>query len=218
MIGVPVAVLSAVIFAVLIPVLKVPRKGWWPIAAALMLGAAGYAGQAHPDLPGAAKQLAEPDLARAAANLKLRQQLSDSEVQSNSWLTIADAMVRHGQYGDAAEMLRGAVADEPDNGEAWLALGNALVGHAEGAITPPAAYAFERAISAAPKAAGPPFFYGLALAQSGDLAKGRVQWATLLNRSPDDAPWRHDLIDRLAALDAYMAAHNGTTEAAMPTM
>jgi cytochrome c-type biogenesis protein CcmH len=124
---------------------------------------------------------------------------------ADKYLTPADALARHGQYADAAEILRGAVAEDPGNGEAWLAMANALVGHAEGQLSPAALLAFRRAEMASPNHPGPPFFLGLALAQSGQLEQGRAIWAELLARSPADAPWREELVARLADLDAFIA-------------
>ena len=84
-------------------------------------------------------------------------------------------------------------------------MGNALVGHAEGTISPAAIYAYGRAARAAPDSPGPPFFLGMAMIQSGQIAQGRQLWADLLARSPKEAPWRGDLEKRLAELDSFMA-------------
>ena len=200
-----VALLALAAFCALALLFKAPRGGWEAIGAALLLGIAGYAMQASPGLQGAPKQAAEAAAAQGATSLvEARKALSGKTAQASSWMMIADAMARHGQYGDAAEMLRSAIEKEPGNAEAWLAMGNALVGHAEGMITPASLYAFQRAAAAAPDDPGPPFFLGLALAQSGRLAEARGLWADLLARSPKDAPWRADLIDRLAKLDEFI--------------
>jgi cytochrome c-type biogenesis protein CcmH len=130
------------------------------------------------------------------------------------WLVIADAMARNGNFGGAAEVLRGAVSRDPDNGEAWLAMANALVAHAEGQLSPAALYAFGRAEAAAPDSPAPPLFLGLALAQSGRVAEGRQIWADLLARSPADAPWRADLAERLAQLDAFIAEREAARNSA----
>ena len=122
---------------------------------------------------------------------------------------IADALARHGQYADAAEVLRGAVERDPGNAEAWLAMGNALVGHAEGTISPAALYAYGEAARAAPDSPGPPFFTGLALIRSGRLTEGRAVWAGLLARTPANAPWQADLRQRLAELDRFLASQPG---------
>ncbi len=208
-----VILLGALAFAALAFLLKAPRSGWEAIGAALLLGIAGYALQGSPGQPGAPKV----SVVQASANansealVAARQQLRDSSAGgANNWLVIGDAMARNGQYGDAAGVLLGAVEQNPDDVEGWLALGNALVGHAEGALTPASLYAYQRAANAQPAHPGPPFFLGLALAQNGRLGEARVLWAELLARSPKDAAWRDDLVQRLARLDQFIAANGAS--------
>jgi cytochrome c-type biogenesis protein CcmH len=201
-----VVVLAALVLVATILVFKVPGGGREALAAALLLGLAGYALQGHPGLSGsptAPRESAQGD--EGAAAVETRRELSSENGSRNRWLIIADAMARNGNYGGAAEVLRGAVAKDPNDADAWLAMAVALVSHAEGQLSPAALYAFGRAEAAAPESPGPPLFLGLALAQSGRLAEGRKVWADLLARSPADAPWRADLIGRLAQLDAFIA-------------
>lgn len=200
--------LAALSFMGLAFVLKAPRGGWEAIGAALLLGIAGYALQGSPGQPGAPKVAAEMAKDNGTALVEARQQLRDGKSGgANSWLVIGDALARNGQYGDAAGVLLGAVRKHPDDPDGWLALGNALVGHTEGALTPAALYAYQRAATADPGHPGPPFFLGMALAQSGRLDEARTLWAELLARSPKDAPWRDDLAQRLARLDDFIAAN-----------
>jgi cytochrome c-type biogenesis protein CcmH len=84
-------------------------------------------------------------------------------------------------------------------------MANALVSHADQRLSPAAVVAFRRAQAAAPGNPGPPFFFGLALAQSGRLQEARATWADLLARSPADAPWRDDLKLRIEQLDQFVA-------------
>jgi hypothetical protein len=101
-------------------------------------------------------------------------------------------------------VLAKAAQENPDDADIEVALGNALVGHSEGLITPAAQYAFRRAAEIDPTHPGPPFFMGLAMAQSGRLADARALWADLLARAPADAPYRQDLAMRLMRLDQMM--------------
>ncbi|MFT4027984.1 MAG: tetratricopeptide repeat protein [Novosphingobium sp.] len=184
--------------------LEKPRSGRTAIAAALLVGLAGYAAQSHPSLPGsptAARETVKGDAAAVAT----RQSLSAAPPGSDKWIVIADAMARNGRYADAATVLRGSVKHDPNNAEAWLAMANALVSHADQRLSPAALLAFRRAEAAQPANPGPPFFLGLALAQSGRLEEGRTVWADLLARTPPDAPWRADLMLRLQELDAFIA-------------
>ena len=74
-----------------------------------------------------------------------RQSLFGGPHADNRWLVIADALARHGQFGEAAQVLKGAVDKEPHNAEAWLALGDALYGHAGGEMVAAAELAYDRA-------------------------------------------------------------------------
>ena len=198
--------LAAFCFAALVFVLKLPRATWEAAGAALLLGIAGYALQASPTLPGAPKPHAQPETEGGKGLVEARQALrSGPTPATNSWLTIADAMVRNGRNADGAAMLRGAVEANPKDSESWLAMAIALVAHAEGYLTPAALHAFQQASAADPAAAGPPFFLGLALAQNGRLEEGRTLWVNLLAAAPKDAPWREEVANRLKSLDNFIA-------------
>ena len=191
-----------------------PRTGWEAIAATLLLGIAGYGLQGSPGLAGAPKEAVEKISGDPRTMVAERKSLDgNSAAPGNNWVVVADAFARQGQYADAAGVLLGAVEKNPKDGDAWLALANALVGHAEGTLSPAALYAYRNAAQAAPEHPGPPFFLGLAMAQSGRFMEARGLWADLLERSPPDAPWRGDLQQRLARLDALIArqSQGGTT-------
>ena len=72
-------------------------------------------------------------------------------------------------------------------------------------MTPAARLAFARAAEISPNHPGPPFFFGLALAQAGQLDEAERVWRDLLDRSPADAPYRADLAQKLAQLEAMRA-------------
>ena len=197
--------LVAAVFGVLVWVLRAPRGGWEAILAALVIGLAGYALQGHPGMAGAPRKADETSNLSDAMLVQERARLAGKDATGNSWVVVADALSRHGQYADAATILRGAVDNEPGNGDAWLAMANALVGHANGSLSPAALYAYRHALAADPQAPGPPFFLGLAMARSGRFDEARELWVSLLARSPQDAPWRADLEERLARLDKIIA-------------
>jgi cytochrome c-type biogenesis protein CcmH/NrfG len=52
---------------------------------------------------------------------------------------------------------------------------------------------------------------GLAYAQAGQLDRAEQVWRDLLDRSPAGAPWRGELEQRLASLDAVRAQQGGPT-------
>ncbi len=209
MIWVFVLALALLSFVLAAFVLKAPRSGWEAIGAALFVGIAGYALQGSPGEPGSPTKAAEAPGQNGAALVAARQAMSGGQGQGQRLLIIADGLARQGQFGDAAGILRGAVAANPRDGDAWLGLANALVGHAGGTLSPAALMAFQRAADIAPESPGPPFFLGLALAQSGQLAEARRIWGELVARTPPGAPWRADLEQRLTALDAALARQAG---------
>ena len=65
----------------------------------------------------------------------------------------------------------------------------------------PAELAYKRAAQVAPGYPGPPFFYGLALARSGDRPGAVAVWQQILKTAPKDASWRPLVEQGVAALD-----------------
>jgi cytochrome c-type biogenesis protein CcmH len=166
-------------------------------AAALFLGASGYALQGRPGVPGAPAAAGEghdifpPTDARHA--------FYGHFTPAESWLRISEALARDGKSEDAVGVLQNAVKRYPGDPQLWVGLGNALVDHARG-LTPPAELAFQRAAQMAPGHPGALFFYGLALARSGDRQGAVAQWQRILMTAPKDAEWR-PLVERgVAAL------------------
>ena len=172
--------------------------------------------QGHPGTPGAPKAAVEDEKTADAELLRQRQAMGDKFGQGQSWLVVSDALSRAGQFRAAADLLGQAVKRNPNDADLWVALGNALTGHSDGTITPAAEFAFRRAAAINPDHPGPPFFMGMALAQSGRLKDARDVWAALLARAPADAPWRPDLTQRLARLDQLIAMTSGAPGSAPP--
>lgn len=217
MIWVLVIGLALVVLALLLFVLKVPKGTREAVASALLLGIAGYVTQGSPSLAGAPKDATESVSADPAALVEGRSKVTNSGIPTNNrWVVIADGLARNGRYADAAEVLRGAVADDPKNADAWLALANSLVAHADNVLTPPALYAYNRAIDAEPDAPGARFFLGLAYAREGKLAEARALWAEVVKTAPADAPWRMMLGEQLMRLDAAIAAQKGESPPVQP--
>ena len=111
-------------------------------------------------------------------------------------------MHRQGWNRYAIALIQGGLNKNPRNADLWVGLGNALVIHGGGMMSPAAQLAFQRAAQINPEHPGPPFFMGLAYAQAGQTDQAEAVWRGLLARAPADAPWRRDLEDRLASLEA----------------
>lgn len=212
-----VVMVAVAVFAALVWLLKLPRHAWEWTGAALLLGLAGYALQGSPGQPGAPKPPVENEGTADAALIAQRQAMGSAFGSGQSWLIVADGLSRQSQFGAAAQVLRNAVKQNPRDADLWVALGNALVGHSNGFISPAAQFAFQRAATISPQHPGPPFFMGLALAQSGRLAEARAVWGALLERAPAQASYRADLEARLARLDAMIGAQGAAAPAAGAT-
>ena len=116
-----------------------------------------------------------------------------------SWLTMSEALGRAGDTEDAVGILQNAIRRYPRNIQLWIGLGNALVDHARG-LTPPAELAYKHAAALMPGHPAAPFFYGLALARSGDSQGASAVWQRALAKAPADAPWRPLLVQGIAVV------------------
>lgn len=171
-------------------------------AAALMLGAAGYALGGRPGLAGsprAGKAAVAPIPLTSARTLFLGR-FSASE----HWLLMSDALASRGKTQDAVGILQSAIRAHPRDYGLWVGLGNALTDHARG-ITPAASFAFDRARKLAPTAPAPDYFEGLALLRSGDAAGAYKLWRSLLDRAPPNAQWRPLVADGVALIEQMAA-------------
>ncbi len=205
-----IALIAIITMAILILWVKIPRGSWEFVAAALILGVAGYAWQANPRYAGAPKEAVEnfSDIESEveAAMLEQRKSMDYEFSGARSWLVMADSQSRQGKYASASVILKNALKKQPQNPDLWVALGNALVGHSDGFISPASQYAYQKAANIAPDNPAAPYFMGLALAQSGRLEEARALWQSLLNRAPEDAPIRAQLESLIARVDASLGA------------
>ena len=165
-------------------------------AAALLFGAAGYALQGRPGLAGAPRGVAatRPPLPLSGARRALMGQFNDAD----RWITIADGYASRGDTRSAAAILGSAVREHPADAFLWAGYGNALFDHS-GMLTPAARLAYARAIALAPDHPAPHFFYGLALARSGDRDGALSEWRTILAKAPPNASWRPLIESGIAA-------------------
>jgi cytochrome c-type biogenesis protein CcmH/NrfG len=182
-----------------LPVAARPLAG-----AAVMLGLTGYALQGSPALPGhPVAKAAEPE-GFGEAITDRQQGMANRFGPAAQWIGMSDGFMRTGKTELAAQTLEKGLERYPDNVDLWTGLGNALVAHGGGVMSSAAALAFDEAARRDPSHPAPPFFAGLAMAQSGDLKGAEAVWNQLLQRSPADAPWRPDLEMRLAQLRQAM--------------
>jgi cytochrome c-type biogenesis protein CcmH len=166
-------------------------------AAALLLGASGYALQGSPSLQGSPAENSEGS--SVVPLTEARHAFFGNFSPEESWMLMSEALARRGNTQDAVGILQNAVRRYPTDEQLWLGLGNALVDHARG-LTPPAELAFQRAVEVAPGRPAAPFFYGLALARSGDREAAVEIWKRILAEAPANASWRPLIEQGIVAL------------------
>lgn len=203
MIGWVIAFLIAAVgFGALVWPGRVPRATWELLGAAILCGVAGYAWQGSPGLAGAPRTVAERAVPFDEALAEQRRGMAERFGKAGQWLILSDGLGRQGKTQEAANVLVAAVRQEPKDPNLWLGLGNALVAHGGGIISPSAEFAFRRAMAIDPQAPAAPYFYGMALAQSGQLDSARQIWAPLAERLPKGSKLRADLEQNLATIDS----------------
>ncbi|KAI1690699.1 hypothetical protein DdX_22336 [Ditylenchus destructor] len=158
-----------------------------------MLGAAGYALQARPDLPGApvaAAKKAQPDEPELH---EIRGKMFGRFTSIDGYFFAADALVRGGDPDKAARMMLGGVRSSPLDASLWTWLGMTLVESDGGTMSPAAGLAFRRAVALAPEHPGPAFFYGLAQARTGTLDAALPWLERSLKLTPEKADYRPEV-------------------------
>ncbi len=190
----------------LIVVARVARPLWGFVGAALMLGAAGYAWQGRPDLPGAPRDAVRVTRPDDLAADDLRDAIWGRFTYDYAYAVAADGLARAGATQAAVNAVLGGLSGAPQSGRLWTRLGTAILAHDGGQVLSPAArVAFARGMTTAPDHPGPYFYYGMALIQTGDLPGAKRAWQAALARTPRGASYRQDFAMRLALLDRLMA-------------
>jgi cytochrome c-type biogenesis protein CcmH/NrfG len=193
---------------------RIGRTGWEPVAAAVLVGIAGYAWQGRPDLVG--HPVAADAVGRVAFDEDMaqrRQAMGERVSSATKWFVLSDGLARQGRTQDAANVLVSALRSDPRDANLWVGLGNALVLHGEGILSPSAEYAYRQALRLAPNAPSPRFFFALALARSGKLEAARAMWVNLSHDLPEGTPFRVELENNIASLDAMLGSQGGVAPA-----
>jgi len=166
--------------------------------AALLFGSAGYAFLGQPELPSSPRSAEQRKPPIPLTNL--RHAFFGQFTPTEHWLIMSESLASRGRTQEAAGILQSAVREHPGDPALWIGLGNALADHA-GTLTPASELAFRQAQELAPHYPAPRFFYGLALARSGDPRDALILWRQILAEAPADASWRPFVEDGVAALE-----------------
>lgn len=187
--------------------LGVPRMLLTTVAAALMLGATGYALQGKPRV-GGVEAAPGPDAAGSPIDpgtAELRDAMLGRFTFAHDYFVLSDAMLRAGAPEAAATYMLSGINKARDNYALWMGLGTALSERDGQTLSPAASFAFRRAMQLAPEQPAPPFFVGLALIRAGEFGAARPYWARALALAPEGREYREQIAARLAELDQLLA-------------
>jgi cytochrome c-type biogenesis protein CcmH len=167
------------------------------------IGGGGYLMLGQPSL--AERSLAGPspgDLPGLIAILASRVRERPNDLRG--WTLLGRGYLTLQDPADAAAAFRRAIAIAPEGGRApfYSAYGEALTLAAGGAVTADAEAAFQNALRDNPKDFASRYYLGLTFAARRDKAHAFALWDSLLADTPPDAPWRAELVDRMALLRA----------------
>jgi len=195
--------------------LGIGRSLWTLVGAALMLGATGFVVQSARHQPGTPVRTSSVPITVDPGMVTFRNAVFAPPEQDVLALASADGRVGMGDTHAAAEGLLRDLTKRPDDAALWTELGYVLALH-DHAVSPAAKFAFRRAVTLAPATPGPAFFLGMAYVDAGEVAEARPYWDYALAVTPRDAPYRGDIVERLAAVDQFarMTANRPTGETA----
>ena len=153
--------------------------------------------------PAAAVSNAQIDLPSAIK--KIEDHLREHPEDGAGYEVIAPVYMRLERFSDAAQAYFEAkrlLGESPDR---LANYGEALILIQNGKVLPEAIAALQAAVATEPFHPKANFYLGVGAEQSGDAAKAKAIWTSLLQNSPTDAPWRVDIEARLAALKGEVA-------------
>lgn len=182
--------------------LGLSRRLWSLGGAVLVLGAVGYALQGRPALPAHTVIAESAPIAIDPGMAEFREIVFNASRDDVLALATADGRLAKGDARGAAQGLVQVLEQRPESPTLWTDLGYVLALH-DSNVSPSAKVAFERAFALAPHAPGPPFFLGMAYVDAGDFAAARPAWIEALRLTPANAPYRRDIVVRIAAIDQF---------------
>jgi cytochrome c-type biogenesis protein CcmH len=187
-------------------------RGAAPLARALLsaalvlfvlgIGIGSYLLLGTPEL--AQRALAAPEIAGVPGLIaKLSRRMRDRPNDVMGWTLLGRGYLSLNDPAQAAIAFRQAsvLAPPGEKPELLSSYGEALT-LAAGSVTPEAEAAFQAALSGRPHDFSARFYLGEAYAEQRQPARALALWKSLLADAPANAPWRAELIDRIAALQA----------------
>ncbi|MFD2654188.1 c-type cytochrome biogenesis protein CcmI [Brucella rhizosphaerae] len=154
-----------------------------------------------PSMPLAARLANSPQnssvdelIARAEAHL------AQNPGDARGWDVLAPIYLRIGRGADAVNAYRSAIRLEGENFQRILGLGEALIAVSGGPITAEAEGLFEKAALLEPEDIRPQYYLAQGEMQDGNADGAIKRLQTVLDKAPDDAPWRKQVEETIARI------------------
>lgn len=179
------------------------RVLWGGVIAALLFGAGGYALQQHAGLSGSPALSDREPIVIDPTTTMLRGAMLGQFTGDGAYLIASDALMRSGSRRSGTKAVLLGLTRYPRSLTLWTGYGTALAQH-DGTMSPAASFAFDQATRLAPEHPAPPYFRGLAYAETGDFGMARRYWLQALALCPREASYRRQIAVQLTTLDAAM--------------
>ena len=121
---------------------------------------------------------------------QVERHLEKNPTDGRGWNVLAPVLARLGRFDDAIRAYRNAISYAGDTAERRADLGEVIAAAAGGVITAEAKSEFERAVALDASEAKASYFLGLAAEQDGRRADAASIWQAMLEKAPQDVPWR----------------------------
>ena len=129
-----------------------------------------------------------------AAINNLRQKLIKTPGDLEGWYLLGRSLVTLERYSEASRALRTAAILSNGDPNIVAAMGEALVFSNNGIVTTEAVNAFQSVLSVQPDDPAALYYLGMAAAQNGKSDVALKIWQQLASQTPQNAPWREDLL------------------------
>ncbi len=137
----------------------------------------------------------------ARAEARLREHPEEGE----GWDAIAPVYMGWQHYSDAADAYAQAIRLLGESAKRLSGQGQALVLANNGVVTEEARGALGRAVELDPSLLEPRILLAIAKEQDGQFQSAIEDWRALLDKAPEDAPWREMVEKKIATDEAHLA-------------
>jgi cytochrome c-type biogenesis protein CcmH len=136
---------------------------------------------------------------------RVEARLREHPEEGEGWDAIAPVYMGWQRYSDAADAYGQAIRLLGESAKRLSGQGQALVLANNGVVTEEARGALGRAVELDPSLLEPHILLAIAKEQDGQFQSAIEDWRALLDKAPEDAPWREMVEKKIATDEAHLA-------------